>query len=153
MIDMRNLSPKMVIEFACQIVQHELIWVVLVILAVPTIHIFNRYLDKVTSVLHKLKGKVISFILEYKTEILIRKFIKNDRIESRIKDDILSHIKLLKEEKKIDTAMQYLFQYPSAEGFKAILDIVEKSKNPDLRHDLICNMCESVKANGWYSLK
>ena len=48
--------------------------------------------------------------------------------------------------------MQYLYMYPSPEGFKAILDLAVNLNNENLRKKLICNLCDSLdKRDEWYS--
>jgi hypothetical protein len=46
--------------------------------------------------------------------------------------------------------MQYLYEYPSAQGYKAIIEIATDTEDEDLREELICHLCTSIHANGWY---
>jgi hypothetical protein len=48
------------------------------------------------------------------------------------------------------TSMQYLYEYPSAQGYKAIMEIATDTEDEDLREELICHLCTSIHANGWY---
>ena len=147
------LNPlNKLIKFFTEITVHEIIYTVLAIISIIVIYFSRSYFKKFNGLLHKTINTVEKFFTNKEVDEAIEAYNNHCEINKKIKEDIQKQLIALNDPNKQLTAMQYLYQYPSAVGYKAILEIAVKINDVDIRENLICNLCESLKANGWYDI-
>ena len=141
---------KKLFELFGEITIHEVLYTLLIIISLVFIYFSRSLFTIFRGFLHGIIKKVEQAITKKGVNNTIEALSEKCDKHNRIKEDIKKHLMAISDPTKQFTSMQYLYEYPSAQGYKAIMEIATDTEDEDLREELICHLCTSIHANGLY---
>lgn len=109
--------------------------------------ISESFRDKIETYVKAIKKFLWNELIDNNIEDVVSQMTKNDKI----KKDIQKSIRNLKKSQKIFPSLQTLYLYPSPEGTRAIIEFAIEIPDHSARKKIICSLCDSIKADEWYS--
>ncbi len=133
------------------IVLDHTIFSILVICSILIIYIGKNTFWSIIHYIERIPKIIFGLINKIKISNLINLYNNKKNSELKIHRDTLRYIKMVSLEDKRCVSMQYLFNYPSPAGFRAIFNIAIQERDQKIRAEFICVLCEIARSKKeWY---
>ena len=140
---------KIILEFF----EHRIIHIILVVLLIIAGFVWKSHIKILLKWPHERLIKIRRFFLSKLHRNHAKCIIQEEARYIKIRKDIQSaieNLKLINDADKRFTSVQYLLEYPSPNGFIALMELAVSLNDHESRTKLICDMCQSSTEFKWY---
>jgi hypothetical protein len=130
--------------------EHQAILLIISLIALIIIVVWRKViLEQLEYVFKKIYRMVKNFFLNWVTSTTIRLKRDNDISIAKITKDTTRYVSKLSDARYVYVAIQYLLQYPSPKGYRALIKVVVIEEEDDVRNNLLWLMHQKACVR-WY---